>query len=228
MSKSSQTIGLDLPVYVDLRPELLPVRDQGETRPTCLAFAATAAHEFARNLGIHLCVEFLYFNAKQTVTRTLPQIGLTLDSVRVALREEGQPVESSWPYILTGPNPEAPPSMLGPKFNCALEFHNNPDAVALSLRCGVPVIVALEISRAWFSNLAPDYVIDEEDENPNIKSSIGHAVLAIGIREDNLGNTLILIQNSWGIRWAENGCAWISMNYLDRHFVGSMVVRELL
>lgn len=216
-----------VPANIDLRSELLTVRDQGETRPTCLAFAATSAHEYARKRTGYLCVEFLYFYANREPSSTSPLTGLTLDSVKVALRDQGQPTESFWPYDINDPTPMFPPSILGQIFRCAFETHNSPNDVVTSLRSGIPVVVGLEITQAWYSNLAPDYVIDE-DKNLNRESPIGHAVLAIGIREDETGNTLILIQNSWGIRWAENGCAWLTMNYLDRHFVGCMIVGELL
>ena len=54
------------PHHIDLRSGTLPVRDQGENRPTCLAFATTAAHEYVRRLNYRLCVEFLYFKAKKS------------------------------------------------------------------------------------------------------------------------------------------------------------------
>ena len=213
---------------IDLRLQVQPARDQGETRPTCLAFAATAAHEHARELSNHLCVEILYFNASKVTTLTSQLYGLTLDSVCAALSEYGQPEESVWPYKPNGPIPECPPSFLGQVYSCVLEIQYTPDSLITSIRSGVPVVVALEITQEWYSDLAPDYVIRELGTSSVQKSSVSHAVLAIGIREDERGEILILIQNSWGIRWADNGCAWLSLDYVYRHFLGSLVARDLL
>jgi hypothetical protein len=46
---------------IDLRTTLLPPRDQG-SRPTCLSWAVTAAHEFGLPDG-RLSIEYLHWNS---------------------------------------------------------------------------------------------------------------------------------------------------------------------
>lgn len=224
-TRAAKTMGSRL--HVDLRSELLPPRDQG-VRPTCLAFAATAAHEYARQLGSRLCVEYLYFIASGEMVSASQPAGLTLAAVGVALRDRGQPAESVWPYHPSGPTPPSPPANLGPLLRCTQVVHDTPEAVITCVAGGVPVVLALEITNVWYTDLAPDYLIDDEAENSTARGSVGHAVLANGVREDDLGNPVLLVQNSWGDRWADNGCAWLSWDYLKRHFLWGMIVGELL
>jgi len=219
---------MDSGVHVDLRSEILPPRDQGEVRPTCLAFAATAAHEYARQMASRLCVEYLYFVASGEAVGTLKPTGLTLTAVAIALRERGQPVESVWPYDPSGPTPPYPPLNIDPLLRCACEVHHTPDAVLTSIIDGVPVVLAIELTSVWFTNLAPKYVIDDGTASSRQRGSIGHAVLVIGVREDDAGNPLLLIQNSWGDQWADNGCAWLSWGYLEHRFMWGLTVGELL
>ena len=214
-------------VDIDLRAELLPQRDQG-LRPTCLAIAATAAHEYARRMDSRLCAEYLYFVASGEGTGTLMPKGLTMNAVRFAMRERGQPVDSVWPYDPKGPSPSNPPPDVGRLLRCVLESHDSPEAVITSIRRGSPVVLALQVTPAWYTDLAPTYVIGHSSDHSGHKSSIRHAVLVIGIREDADGNPLVLIQNSWGVHWASNGFAWLSWDYLRDQFLGCMTVGQTL
>lgn len=215
-------------VHVDLRSQLLPPRDQGEVRPTCLAFAATAAHEYARQLGSRLCVEYLYFIASGETVGRSPPVGLTLTAIGVALKDKGQPAESVWPYYPNGPTPPSPPVNPGALLRCAQVVHGTPEAVVACVGSGTPAVLALEITNVWYTDLAPDYVIDDEPGDSTTMGSVGHAVLAIGVGEDDRGKPMLLVQNSWGDRWADNGCAWLSGDYLERRFLWGMSVGELL
>ena len=214
-------------VDIDLRAELFPPRDQG-MRPTCLAIAATAAHEYARRMGSRLCAEYLYFIASGEGTGTLVSKGLTMTAVRFAMRERGQPFDSVWPYDPDGPTPSNPPVNVSPLLRCILNSHQSPDAVITFIRRSVPVVLALEITHRWYADLAPSYVIDESPGYSGRGSSVGHAVLVIGLREDDVGNPLLLVQNSWGVHWGSNGFAWLSWDYVRHHFLECMTVGQTL
>src|SRR6267142_2067212 len=89
-------------IDADLRTKVGNVRDQ-RTRPTCLVFAVTAAHEVARQASEYLSTEYLFFAGVQRSHRN-PNRGLSTNAVTEALRDEGQPVESSWPYLQMPPD----------------------------------------------------------------------------------------------------------------------------
>ena len=87
----------------DLRGQFGPARDQGG-RETCLAFAMSDAHAAARGAPWSpLCSESLFYRAKQR-DKTPPQVGTTISAIRAALEQDGQPVETAWPYLKKLPN----------------------------------------------------------------------------------------------------------------------------
>lgn len=85
----------------DLRSRLGAARDQGP-RPTCLAFAASDLHGSVRPGWDPLSCESAFFNAQRRSGRP-PTVGATLPSMIDALREDGQPVEAAWPYLIQTP-----------------------------------------------------------------------------------------------------------------------------
>jgi hypothetical protein len=90
-----------LDILQDLRFVLGPVRDQGR-RPTCLSFAASAAHEQARGDVDPLCVEWLFYHAAHRAG-TGPGEGTTLPDTRQILQDVGQPPEPTWPCVQPSP-----------------------------------------------------------------------------------------------------------------------------
>src|SRR5207247_2225453 len=103
-------------VDVDLRNKLGEARNQGE-RPTCLAFAASAAHEVSRDRSDYLSTEFLFFTAVKETHRDRNR-GLTTTAVSKALRDNGQPLETAWPYQANIPDgmPWKPPDGCTPLY----------------------------------------------------------------------------------------------------------------
>src|SRR5262245_2292292 len=81
----------------DLRGRFGPARDQG-ARPTCLAFAMSDAHAAVMSPWSPLCCEYLFFHAKRRDKKP-PHTGATMPAARAAFEQDGQPVESAWPYL---------------------------------------------------------------------------------------------------------------------------------
>ena len=177
---------------IDLRPEFVPPCDQGEVWPTCLAFKATAAHEYARQLPIRLCVEYLYFTTGGETTGVPQPIRLTPSSVGVSLRERGYPAEWLRPCDTNRPTTPSARENLDP-LSCAPDIHDSAEAVITSVGGSVPVVLALEITSVWNTNLVPEYIMDDRLGNSSQGSPIGHAALPIGVREDEVPNWMILV-----------------------------------
>src|SRR2546423_1759253 len=94
---------------IDLRPQFGPARDQG-ARPTCLVFAMSDAHAALRSGWTPLSVEYAFYQAQRRAGRP-PKEDTLIWSLLEALRENGQPEESGWPYLTATP---ADPSSWAP------------------------------------------------------------------------------------------------------------------
>lgn len=213
----------------DLRPSLGPVRDQGR-RPTCLSFATSAAHEYARGVLEPLSVEWLYYHTAQ-LAGTGPDDGTTLPDTRRALHQIGQPEEPAWPYRgqLTTRGTWAAPVIGSPLFRSG---SNQCDPVMAQVQTQLdqsqPVVLALYVSSTFTASAnwlhAGDEIILPEDGEA-IDHGRGHAVVAVGYGHFG-GETVMLLRNSWGTGWGRNGHAWVPESYLTRRLFGGFSICE--
>lgn len=205
-------------VVVDLRSKLPPVRDQGQ-RPTCLVFAATDAHSFSLNSTQMLSVEYLHYFAVGRMPQPDPAVGITLGEAADTLANDGQPVEASWPYSPTQPNPWAPPATVGEIWKRGAAATNpSPADVEQHIRNGKPVVLGLRVTESFYDP-PNDPCIIEGIGDPNIGL---HAVLVVGVGESDQSGTCLLIRNSWGADWGFEGHAWLPVPYLENRIRGSL------
>jgi Papain family cysteine protease len=202
---------MDIRVIVDLRDQFGDIRDQGQ-RPTCMAFAASDAHSFARGNTEPLSVEYAYFRAVQRRLNSDRTTGVSFEAISEALSLDGQPLETDWPYILNlGVNdPWMPPKNLGTLFyGNVTKVTGGIADIYTSLDVGRPVIVVMQISISFFT-------ISDATPLPGLTSEPPvntHAVIVVGYGEAASGRCL-LIRNSWDAGWGDGGYAWIHEDYL--------------
>lgn len=211
---------------IDIRDLIGPVRDQGR-RPTCLAFAATAAHETHHQLRQLLCPEWLYYHAVMRAGDP-PDAGSTLNDTATVLSFDGQPEETHWPYcgdVL--PYPWAPP------LNPTVLYRADSSIIALdcdgvrsALNKGVSTIFAMLTDQTlldWSHRSGFPIITDTP---PPYDNESGHAVLVVGHGELN-SEPHFLIRNSWGPGWGDDGHAWISEDYAKARVYGAMQLLEI-
>lgn len=204
-------ISLDL----DLRDRLCSIRDQGD-RPTCLSHAISTCHEFARGRPEALSSEYLHYFA----TDGKPNTASTIEGARFALKEHGQPEEehcrqfrghvpSDWKPSHGFPLFRRHSSVIEPKF----------ELLKASLMQSRLPVLGIQLTKSFF-HPAPPWII-----TPGELIHAYHAVIAVGF--GSIGESaIVLIRNSWGSDWGENGHAFLSTNYLLRYLKCVLLLEE--
>ena len=193
---------------IDRRASLPKVGSQG-TRPTCLSWAVTTAHDHSRPGNEH-SVEYLHHSSRQ-----YGRGAGSVSAVSAAIAIDGQPPEHQWPYdpdVDEVNNPPMPPaSVVGPFAMAQLKSCPPDPATILSeLQAGYLPVVGLLINLS-FARASHGVVLDSA---PGVN---GHAVTVVGAAQyegvplPNLdtGDLLLCIRNSWGPSWGVNGEALI-------------------
>ncbi|MHB9145640.1 MAG: C1 family peptidase [Symbiobacteriia bacterium] len=206
-----------------MRTALPPVQNQGR-RGTCVAFAATIAHEHSRGL-FELSPEFLYWACKQ-VDGILGE-GTRLEAAVLALQSYGQCLDVDWPYQpepISHQSPSYWPSTAA--LNSAGQYRalgstSLPDVKAITheLNNGNLVVLAVQLFRDWFSITGGQIPMPVETSE-----ACGlHAVLAVGYT-NNTPDGHLIIRNSWGEKWGTRGYAYLPQQYVSLYQHGSAYV----
>ena len=203
----------ELSVACDLRTLFGEARDQGE-RPTCLAFAASDTHAALRAGWKPLSCEYAFYHAQRRGGRG-PTIGARLPDVLDALRDDGQPREENWPYLNVPPaDPQKwrPPAEVGDVYRRlgAARPHSF-DEIIRSLAGGAPILVLMYLSMSFYIGGVDGVIVPAGGEDPDY--ALRHAVIAVGHGEIG-GERAILVRNSWGTAWGDQGYAWLRESYL--------------
>ena len=209
---------MDIVIDADLRRLFGPIRDQ-DPRPTCMAFAASDAHAAVRPGWEPLSVEWAYYHALQR-EGVQPDDGVGLSAMLATLREDGQPLEASWPYIVAqaiDPTRYSPPLIAGPLYRRASTLiPPNIQSIVEQINLGKPVLFTTRISLDFF-DVPENGIITTDALTPIVGT---HALIAVGYGHSNRGR-FILIRNSWGPAWAHNGYAWLASTYLRQRLVAA-------
>jgi hypothetical protein len=204
---------------IDLRTQLPPVRDQG-TRPTCVAFAASAFNDHAPG-GLH-SAEFLAWCAVEASGAGDERAGVPLTAAADVMVRFGQPPELVWPYrpVAAGAPPVAVFRIARPLRRAArisaLGF--NPGVALAELTADRIVVLGLRITSAFYRVTAFRPTVDSDDLRRPAATFL-HAVALVGRLRTAYP---WVIRNSWGTGWGDSGHAYASEDFVREH------VREML
>ncbi|MDX2181160.1 MAG: C1 family peptidase [Bryobacteraceae bacterium] len=131
-----------------------------------------------------------------------------------AVRKDGQPPEEVWPYLSVVPSPLsawAPPKNCAPLFRHSMtEKLTDVSNVFAALDTGQPALFAATITEQFYRPSA-DYIIKAA---PGDREVGNHALVAVGHGTAN-AEAAVLVRNSWGEEWADQGYAWVTKDYLE-------------
>jgi C1A family cysteine protease len=212
----------------DISAELGPVRDQG-ARGTCLAFAVSAAHEVSRlrrrgEPRPELGEELLYWRCKKIDGDGADGTGPA--SAAQALLDPGQSAATLWPY--DGQRDERNTTYEPPAG--ALETdamrHGSLAATEASaanigglLGAGQAVVLGIDLWPQFFEGHGGEL------RAPATTELLGapHAVTVVGFER---AGEWLLIRNSWGEGWGEEGHARLPEAALEVAAIGAWIVED--
>lgn len=200
----------EIEIEDDHRSSIPAVRDQGR-RALCLPFAASDANAFAHRSTEPLSVEYL---AYQSATLGAAQMagdasGLTFEDIAAAVENHGQPPENRFPYDPTSTEfvrvPPCPRDHYLPlHFSRMQSRYYSFFELLKGLASGRVFILGLRLTQGFLENVTPAIFRYDGTEVGN------HAVLAVGGGKLPDGEPAILIRNSWGSGWGDEGHGWIT------------------
>jgi len=226
-----------LPATVDLRQWCSPIEDQQQLG-SCTANAGVGEVEYfqRRAKGKHLDGSRLFvYKATRNLMQATGDTGAWLRNTMGALVLCGVPEEKYWPYTDADPAFDAePPSFvyaIADNYEALKYFCHDPQGANISganvlasvkkyLAAGVP-------SMFGFWGFASFDYCDTRGgipyPCPGEQAQWGHAIVAVGYDDGKkIKNTrcnksttgALLIRNSWGTAWGDNGYGWLPYDYV--------------
>lgn len=204
---------MTIDVQVDWRAELGPVRDQGP-HPTCLSHATSTAHEYTRGDDETLSAECLHYYANSGIWTE----GTSMADAARALREDGQPAQQFCdPLVDTTLATWTPPSGVPFYRRDAEELRPAFASILTAIKEGNLPVIGMTLP-ASFRNPQEPWIVQ-----PGAPVAL-HAVIGVGLGTHQ-GENAVLIRNSWGNGWGDEGHAWLSRACVNDHCLEILFVR---
>ena len=213
---------------IDLRPYFPPAQDQLCLR-SATAHAAVALIEYfqRRAMGEHTAgsIRFVYKMTRKLLGRE-GNMECDLRTVLKAIARFGIPPEHLCPYDVSRFD-EEPEAFLysfaepfRPLVYARLDGANVSGSETLLrmrafLEAGFPFALGVAVPESMTSE--PD--IPWQPLHDSIRG--GHAFLAVGYDDQRIRSTkgALLVRNSWGTPWGDNGYAWLPYRYVEAQMV---------
>ncbi len=207
----------ELPKFVDLRPHLTEVEDQGDLG-SCTANALAGAVEYLeKRLNDNperVSRLFLYWNERDFEQAADKDAGAALSDGIKSLKEDGICSEDVWPYdvdnVFDQPHDEAYDAAsdhtIDEAHRVKIELHDLRHCLAE----GYPFVFGLQIYSP-FEDVGDDGRVALPDPNEHDACG-GHAMLCVGYSD---ADEVFVVRNSWGPEWGDEGYCYVPYEYLS-------------
>lgn len=206
-----------LPKRIDLRPQCSAVEDQGDLG-SCTGNAIAGAIELldVKNGGGFTDISrlFIYYNERVYLNEVDQDNGAYIRDGIKSIHKIGAASEAIWPYDIAKfaekPSPAAYADANNRRFNGYYRVLTL-SGVCNALASGFPVVFGFTV----YSSFMSDYVARTGMMPMPMKGDRvegGHAVLAVGYDKKS---QRIIVRNSWGSGWGDNGYFYMPMDYIS-------------
>lgn len=224
-----------LPSRVDLRDKLPPVFDQGSLG-SCTANAGVAAYMMLTGAKEEHSRLYQYYMERSLEGTTAEDAGANMRDIGKALNKYGVCTENRWPYIeskfAADPPMAADTEAAGYKISAYRQV-TGLSGLKKQLAAGTAVAIGMEVYPS-FEKVGSDGIVPMPGSKEDCLG--GHAVLVAGyddnFRKQKSGCLLallsavfgtssddgyIIVRNSWGKTWGDNGDFYLPYSYLDKY-----------
>ena len=237
----NKEIASSLPERIDLRQWCSPIENQGSLG-SCTAHSALGIVEYFENraFGKHIDGSRLFvYKTTRNLMGVTGDTGAWLRNTMGALSLCGVPPEKYWPYYTEDPDFDNEPTSfiysIADNYEALKYFCHDPmskdvslDTILKSVKkylaAGIPSMFGffgfLSFDKSDIKGGIPYPCPDEQAE-------WGHAIVAVGYDDKiKIKNTkcnketigALLIRNSWGVDWGDNGYGWLPYDYVLSKF----------
>lgn len=230
---------LKTPTSMDLRANCSGIENQGGLG-SCTANAAVGIVEYfeQRAFGRHIDGSRLFvYKTTRNLLGVTGDTGAWLRNTIGALVLCGVPAERYWPYTDKAPDFDAEPSSfvyaVADNYETVTYFCHDPlgenvapatvlASVKKYLAAGVPSMFGFFGFPSFSSSDAPGHI---PYPCPTERAQWGHAIVAVGYDDKKkITNTrcnrtttgALLIRNSWGTGWGDQGYGWLPYDYVRK------------
>lgn len=206
-----------LPRSVDLRKKFPDAFDQGNLG-SCTANAGCGYMSYKYGTPFKIFSRlYLYYKERFMEGNVEEDTGATMRSIPKALNKYGVCLENFMPYIEE--NFAKPPSATAESNASKFKINSynrlaNLDEIkqCLALR-QMPVLIGMEVYESFEKDevrVSGRMKMPDSDE----KYLGAHAVLVVGYKDGCFGSGHLIVRNSWGKEWGDNGYFYMPYNYV--------------